>query len=162
MMNLLVIRHAEAEAHSEDGSDAARALTAAGVTTFENVCRTLAREVRGLAVICHSPRRRAVQTAEILAGHYGLDNAQVDSRLDSGNPLEGHHQLVVELGGMHQGVVALVAHEPEVGALVSSLLGLPRSRVVFDPGMVASIEFLGEPQPGRGLLRWCLPPWVGE
>jgi phosphohistidine phosphatase len=98
---------------------------------------------------------RAWQTAELLHEAAGWPAPETCEALEPGHSLG---DIVAELRG-HEGSVALVGHEPTFSRL-ASLLCTGREdalRVEVKKGSVVLVE-LDEVEPGRGTLRWVLPP----
>ena len=152
-MELFVIRHGIAVPGSILLADADRPLTPKGRKRF-------AEEVLGLQCLqvrfdrlYHSPWRRAVETAELLAPV--LDGKAVCSPVLARAPSQ---ELLEALVGER---VAVVGHEPWMGELVAWLTtGVPPhgSVFAFKRGGVAWLE--GQPQPGHMVLQAFLPPKV--
>ena len=104
---------------------------------------------------CCTPKRRAVQTAELLA-------PLCDGELElTSTPLLARHPGV-ELWEMLEGEhLAVVGHEPHLSALLSWLVtGEDTGGPSFElkKGAVAQLE--GDPGPGGMRLRAILPPKV--
>lgn len=149
-MRLTLIRHAIAE---EGADDAARPLSKEGRRRFR-------REVDGLEAlgvrfsrVLHSPKRRAVETAELLA-------PLADDGLEVVPPLAHapSEQLLELLDGDG---VAVVGHEPHLSSLLALLVAGDRTlgaRLELKKGAVAVLE--GEPRPGGMQLVALLPPKV--
>lgn len=148
-MDLFLIRHAIAE---DGADDAARPLSDEGTKRFRQ-------EVKGLEALgvrfdrlLHSPKRRAVETAELLAplvdGEYEVSALLTEAPSD---------KLFAQL---HGGAVALVGHEPYLSALLAWLVvGAPdEGDFVLKKGGLARLE--GEPEPGGMRLVALLPPKV--
>lgn len=137
-----MIRHAVAEDRRPELPDDHRALTDDGRRRFGGVVRGLDRLGVRFDRVLHSPRRRAVETAELLAPL--LDGeTQVTPRLAA----EPTDALLAELAGER---VAVVGHEPWLGRLVAWLVvGDARrgDRFVIRKGGVVALS--GEPRPGR-------------
>lgn len=118
-MPILLIRHAKAEANNEAG-DWARGLTAGGRRVFRRHARRLASlvAVKGIA---SSPYVRAVQTAEILAAGWGINQVRVCSELEPNRrAAQRILGLALELGTDW----ALVGHNPSLTQAVALALGL--------------------------------------
>jgi phosphohistidine phosphatase len=98
---------------------------------------------------------RAWQTAELLHEEARWPEPQVCEALEPGHSLAA----VVEELRRHEGSIALVAHEPTCSRLTSLLCTGSDGALHVDvkKGAVVLVE-LDEPEPGRGLLRWVLPP----
>ena len=149
-MELFVVRHAIAE---DGADDDARPLSKKGIRRFRKMVKLLS----GLGVtferIVHSPKRRAVETAELLVPL--LEGELEVSALLTEAPT---NEL---LGTLRGASVAVVGHEPHLSALVSWLLGAPSSDVVeLKKGAVAHLT--GRAQPGGMKLRASFPPKVAR
>lgn len=122
-MEILIIRHGQAVDDAPGVGDSGRWLTARGRKATRRVARWLVkRKDRRPAAIWTSPLVRAVQTAEILADAAGLDaDVSVAPELSPGrDPADLMRAL-----SQHRGAepLVLVGHEPQLSALVTSLLG---------------------------------------
>src|SRR5690349_14469818 len=114
-MELLVIRHGVAVERAPDASEAdddARALTPRGRRRFKKVARGLERA--GLAVdhVLHSPKLRAIETAE------RIDAPRSVSEFLVGPP---RAELFAEISALGVARAAVVGHEPWLGALIATL-----------------------------------------
>ena len=149
-MKLTLIRHALAE----DGpDDAARPLSSKGRRRFARSVKTL--EALGLRFdrVLHSPRLRAVETAELLAPL--CDGAMKPTPLLARTPGVELWEL---LDGEH---LAVVGHEPHLTSLLSWLVtGDDSGGASYElkKGAVAQLE--GDPGPGGMRLLSILPPKV--
>ncbi|MEW5743288.1 MAG: phosphohistidine phosphatase SixA [Myxococcota bacterium] len=137
-MELFLIRHAIAEPGDDDD---ARALTPKGRKRFRQVVEAL--DAMGLRFdrVLHSPKRRAVETAELLAP---LTDGELEvTSLLAAPPKE---KLLTQLRG---GALAVVGHEPHLSTLLAWLtVGEPEQGRAFllKKGSVAALA--GEPGPG--------------
>jgi len=154
-MQLWMIRHAEAMSTWETGgSDFDRPLTEDGRAEFGALCRQL-RDRPAPQRILHSPRLRAVETAEILRRSFDLPESVLEMVPELGEaPLVG--ELVAATADRDESVVAVVGHQPSMGHLVYTLTG--RS-VRYSPGTIAAIEFAnGSVAKEMGELLWSESP----
>jgi phosphohistidine phosphatase len=148
-MQLALIRHAPAE---EGDDDFARPLSRRGRRRFRQVVTRL--EALGLRFerVLHSPRLRALETAELLGPV--SDGLEVTALLaDAPSP-----ELLQELRGDS---LALVGHEPWLSMLLAWLTtGNTEHGPQFSlkKGGVAFLE--GTPDPGGMRLIALLPPRV--
>jgi phosphohistidine phosphatase len=150
-MELFIIRHAIAAPGSMLLADADRPLTSKGRKRFSQAVLGLQRLKVRFDRLYHSPWRRAVETAELLAPV--LEGTVVCSQALARAPSQ---DLLDALVGTR---VALVGHEPWLGELVAWLTtGAPPhgSVFAFKRGGVAWLE--GQPQPGLMVLQAFLPP----
>lgn len=121
-MVLYVLRHAEAVAASDTLQDGWRYLTAKGRASAEKVSSSIAERGPKPRLIISSPLARAVQTAEIAAHKACRKNEVVVSGLLL--PGAGISDLVVHLKSCKDARrIMLVGHEPQLGSLVTALLG---------------------------------------
>jgi phosphohistidine phosphatase len=150
-MKLYFLRHAEAEELA--ASDFERRLTARGTRRTETAARVLVR----LGIRPHiysSPRVRALQTAEIVAGALDLP-VEVDDGLDFAFDLDVVEELIGDLAPDAE--VMFVGHEPGMSEVVGDLTG---ADVAMKKGGLArvDVEFMAEPLSGR--LIWLIAPKV--
>lgn len=116
---LLLWRHGIAEDRHPDRPDQERALTAEGRLRTEAVAAELCCLQLHCDRLLSSPLRRALQTAEI-GVEAGLAPAVVQEiRLAPG----GDPRPLLKAGPWRR--LCLVGHEPDLGELASSLLGVP-------------------------------------
>src|SRR5579871_1808490 len=123
-MRLYVMRHGPAEETAPSGVDADRALTPVGRDRVRSVAKELAVAGEEPLHIVTSPLVRAVQTAEIVA---------ITTKLgDRGGSVEVHREvapggdsvkLAYRLAVEGAERVMLVGHEPDLSALLATLLG---------------------------------------
>ena len=154
-MRLLLIRHARAALSSgidESGAE----LTAQGRTDARAVGERLAGLEPRLAAVLSSPKTRALQTAAILASCYSPQTPAVEPQ----EKLCGDALDVAWLSSLFSSraadeTVALVGHEPDMGALLYFLSGRTAE---FPKGAAACVEFSGPFRPGAGKLVYFLSP----
>lgn len=152
-MHLFAIRHAEAVPREPGAPDERRALTPEGKRRFARAVRGLADLEIGIDRLLHSPWRRAVETAELLAPIVRGDT--VETALLARSPTA---RLLARLEGEHVGVVG---HQPWLGDLVALLVTGETdagARLALGKGALVWLE--GEPRPGAMVLRALLPPRV--
>jgi len=152
-MQLFLVRHAIAAPSAPERPDVTRPLTPAGREKF-------IRAVRGARAlgwrfdhIYHSPLTRAVQTAELLRPL--LDGPMTALPDLSRAPDE---EMLAHIEGAS---VALVGHEPHLGALLAWLVTGDADRgerFCFKKGGVAVLA--GDPRPAAMTLQGLFPPKV--
>jgi len=163
-MELFLVRHAIAlplPEGAEEGADDARPLTPKGIRRFRKVVKGLAALGVGLDLILTSPKRRALETAELLS-----DLLSGETRVTPHLAEPPGEALLAEIS--LEGRVALVGHEPYLSALLAQLLfgdllgGSVRDalegRFLLKKGGVAWLE--GTPSPGGMVLKALFPPKV--
>ena len=161
-MQLIVVRHAIAEDRDEFAAtgqdDRLRPLTSAGARKMKRGARGLRTLVPSIDVLAASPLVRAAETAEILRDVYGLDTVTTVDALEPERPVSDVTSWFASLNGV--GVVAVVGHEPQLGLLVSSLIGAgDRSAVEMKKGAASLLE-LDPNSGGPARLIWSVPPKV--
>ena len=157
-MKLLLVRHAAAVPRGTSGvSDDERPLTPEGKTKFLAAARGLARIAHRPDVLLTSPLPRARVTAEITAGVFTNLNLTVEPALARG----GVDAIVAVLENQPAGsMIALVGHEPLLGALLARLLGAKQdSGLAFKKGGAALVD-LPDGLTGPGRLVWFVEPRI--
>lgn len=157
-IELYVIRHARAEARGDRWpDDDERPLSDEGRARFHEAVLGLKRLGVTFDGVVSSPLVRTSQTALLLAP---LARHPTVVTLDALRPgrrpaavLRGLAAL--EIGGR----IAVVGHEPGLGALVAHLLGASRP-IPFKKGGVACLELPRLSPATTGTLRWFMPPSV--
>jgi len=151
-MKLLLIRHADAL----DGlDDDARPLSERGLKSMGRVVRGLLRMGLEVDHLVHSPKLRAVQTADLVAD---LVRAEGSTAVLDGLADAPGKALLAHLGAQ-DGTVAVVGHEPHLTSLLAWLVaGRPSADrcVELKKGGVAVLE--GELRPGGMRLLLLATP----
>lgn len=160
-MYLLVVRHAIAEDRDEYAATGAddddRPLTATGKRRMRRNAEGLRRIATHIERLAASPLVRAQQTARILADAFSLRDMET---LEALRP-DAHPRALLTWLGKHEAdaTVAVVGHEPYVGALISwCVAGSVTAHIPLKKGGGALIAFDRKPVAGRGALRWLLTP----
>jgi phosphohistidine phosphatase len=153
-MDLLIIRHAEAEEFSIEG-DVARALTRAGTRKMHLAAQGLAQSVAHIDLLAHSPLVRAHQTAQVLADYYDaarlLELALLAPGVDAG-------ALTQWLGKQPpEAVIAIIGHEPDLSGLISWwCAGREDGFVKMKKGAVCRLSFAAAPARSEATLHWLV------
>jgi phosphohistidine phosphatase len=150
-MRLYLVQHGEAV---PEEIDPARPLNDGGRADVRRMAAFLAQGGVRPDRIWHSGKRRAEQTAEILAQALALASPpEARAGLSPKDPTEG---IARALGARNQAVM-LVGHLPFMARLASRLVvGRDDAGVVaFQPGSVLCLEH-GDQQ--RWTIAWMLPP----
>ncbi len=160
-MDLYIIRHAIAQpiGSKNDFTDEKRKLTSQGRDLMREAARGLRKLGLQFDLILTSPLVRAVETAEIVAEALGYDQALVQQTVNLA-PGASFAELFSEVK-RHNGIesIALVGHQPDLGALVSTLVwGDGRASVPLKKGSVCSIDVMETVPTVRGALAWLLTP----
>jgi phosphohistidine phosphatase len=158
-MELLIIRHAiafERDRHRWR-DDAARPLSPAGMRRARKAAAGLKEFSKVPDLLLTSPLVRARQTARILTKVAGWPEAQEAPELSPGEPAAA---VLALLGKVRGKLVAIVGHQPELGALLTAcLLGdgeaLP---IEMKKNAVACVSFEGTARAGHAALNWLATP----
>ena len=137
--------------------DDERPLTPDGKAKFRVAARGLARVTRRPDVLLTSPLPRARLTAAIAARAFGHIAPAIEPAL-AHSSVDG---IVAALKTHPPGArIALVGHEPFLGALLARLLGATQGeRLAFEKGGAALVDLPNGPAAG-GRLRWFLKPRI--
>jgi phosphohistidine phosphatase len=155
-MDLLVIRHGQAEPRSHAGTDAERRLTDEGRKKMRRGARGLCRLVPELDALASSPLVRAVETAEIVAEVYGGLRFEQTPTLE---PEREPKELADWLAQQPVEALAIVGHEPLLSHAVSWLLsGLRTSFLDLATGGACMLHFSDEIGAGRARLVFAATP----
>jgi phosphohistidine phosphatase len=148
-----LLRHAHAGDSADwDGPDATRPLTEKGRGQADRLGRFLAAQGFRPEVILTSPKVRAAQTAEIVAGLLGLP-VRIEERLAGALELGTVDAIVAEHGSPRS--VVLVGHDPDFSDLLATLCG---ADIPMRKGAFARIEADLPLEAGTSVLRWLVPP----
>src|SRR5206468_5242016 len=138
-LELLLIPRAAARPRGTPGvAEAGRALTPRGKAQFRVAARGLARLTRRADVLLTSPLPRARLTAEIAARAFEQVAPAIEPAL-AHSSVDG---IVAALKTHPPGArIALVGHEPLLGALLARLLGAAQGeRPAFEKGGAALVD----------------------
>jgi phosphohistidine phosphatase len=151
-MKIYCVRHGEA---AESDVDSERPLTEQGTTDIESVARFMGEAGLHVDHMLHSPKLRAVQTAEIFAKYLKADQVnECASLLDEHNDVT---PLVDMIPAWH-GDTMLVGHLPFMYKLLSSLvLDQPDFYPIvnYPPGTVVCLDRYNNE---RWIISWLLSP----
>jgi phosphohistidine phosphatase len=152
VLNLVLVRHAEAAAQTPLGTDGERSLTAAGEKASVKLGRILAEfPLPNARVVC-SPKLRAKRTAAILAEAIGAGEPhELDCLLGGRDP-------DAILNGLPRGAgietLIVVGHEPDMGHLLARLIDPAwHGTIPFATAGFAWVEIGALPPHHAGRLR---------
>jgi len=151
-MELIFLRHGDAEDVGPDGSDFARGLTARGELESERVARFILASGLAPGQVVSSPLVRARQTAERVGAVFGGLEPQVDDRLKSGARVADIEGIVADNPTQR---LLLVGHEPDFSQAISALIG--GGRIDMKKSGAACVT-LSVVQAGAGRLQWLVRP----
>ncbi len=153
-IQLYLLRHAHAgDPMKWNGPDAVRPLTEKGRLQSERLGLFLARASFRPDAILSSPRIRALETARLVAAPLGAPVTVVE---ELGGPLdlETVERILHWAGDPRRPV--LVGHDPDFSSIAAELVGV--SELPLRKAALVRIDLRRPAGPGRGILRWLLPP----
>ena len=158
-MELLIVRHAIALERDTNRwpDDEERPLSARGMARARKAAVGLKALVAAPNRVLTSPLLRAAQTAAILAQVAGWPKPTACRQLMPGIAPK---ELLALLGRSRDERLAVVGHEPGLGALLAACLpgAIAGAAFAFRKMGVALLEFQGAPRAGRGQIVWFVPP----
>lgn len=158
-MKLYLLRHGKAVEREASGDDASRPLTDEGRERTRSVAQGMRRLGLEFDLILSSPLARARETAEIVAEAFDAAGKLrfTDRLADS----DAHAALIREIRALRPqpDSLLLVGHEPDLGELVSLLLGSASALPIrFKKAGLCCLSVAGiEPGP-CAVLEWLLAP----
>jgi phosphohistidine phosphatase len=159
-MELYVIRHAIAEplGKGNDFSDEKRSLTDEGRDRMREIAKGLRKLGVEFDLLLTSPLVRAVQTAEIVAGAFAIAKKEIRETVNL-VPGASTQELFAELKSQ-TGVesVVLVGHQPDLGLLISSIIGSAAPSIQLKKGGICCVNVTETVPALRGDLVWLLTP----
>ena len=153
-MKLYLVRHGKAQAADGTVEDAQRQLTPDGRKRLETEAQALARMGIDPAHIFSSPRVRARQTAEIIAGALHK-TVEIREEVNYDFDIKAIATLIKELSPDAE--VMFVGHEPTMSDVIYALTG---ANVVMKVGSLARVDIESPQHDLRGQLIWLLAPRV--
>jgi phosphohistidine phosphatase len=158
-MELLIVRHAIAFERDRQRwrDDGARPLSPAGIRRARKAAAGLKGFSKAPDQLFTSPLVRARQTAQILTDIAGWPQAEEAVELAPGEPAPA---VLTLLGKYHSKRVAVVGHQPGLGALLTlCLLGSGKTLPVeIKKNAILCVSFAGAPRAGHAALEWLATP----
>jgi len=157
VIGLHLLRHAHAgDPERWHGDDAQRPLSDKGRRQAERLGKLLERVDEPPDLFITSPKVRARETADIVAGALDV-KVVVDERLGGGLSLSTLSAVLAAHAEAARPCV--VGHDPDFSELLGELLGTPV--VPMKKGAIAQVDVDARTLvAGRGQLRYLLPPEV--
>jgi phosphohistidine phosphatase len=154
---LYLLRHAHAGDPAKwHGDDAERPLTERGRGQAERVGRLLRGAEEAPDLFITSPKVRATETAEIVAKLLKVE-VVVDRRLAGFLDSDVLADILLAAGPAQR--PCIVGHDPDFSSVLGEMTGI--AYVPMRKGSLARVDFEGGTiQPGRGTLRFLVPPEI--
>ncbi len=152
-MQLLLLRHGQAEDHSPQGGDFSRALVEKGVEQARQAARILRSAGILPDLVLTSPLVRARQTADAFTEEAAMPGAIVQSWLASGMAPETALGELTAYPDFQR--ILIVGHEPDFSRFIQHSLGAFGETIEVRKGSVTCLEI--SPPSRRATLRFLLP-----
>lgn len=162
LMNLVIMRHGQAEARNRShDSDADRNLTKEGSETLKNFISTIDPWFPKPEKIITSPTRRTQQTAEILCKHLKISPFIVLTDPMILNGSAGEIISFLEDESLPENLW-IIGHQPTLGQFLCALIGLDVFKgFQFKPGDCAYVKFPDKPGVNQGrLISYASPDLI--
>ncbi|WP_414039252.1 SixA phosphatase family protein [Acidithiobacillus sp. M4-SHS-6] len=151
-MNLLLVRHAEAEDAAVSGSDFARKLTPHGRQTAADVARALRHCLSGSVLLWSSPLLRTRETADYIAQAFKTPVDRYHDAIPAGdlNALSRDWQALAE----PPETLIVVGHQPHLGIWTTRItrISLPMKKASVTGIYLPKADHL------KGELQWYALP----
>ncbi|KTC80279.1 phosphohistidine phosphatase SixA [Legionella cherrii] len=150
-MKIYLIQHGESLGKEIDPQ---QSLSKQGIADIEHLGHFLSHKKIKIARIIHSGKRRAEQTASILASNLPFSG---EIEFHQGlEPLDDVNPVSSEINQQHHNIM-LVGHMPFMGKLVGKLVvhDEDRALVAFVPGTITCLERTDE---GKWIINWIKRP----
>lgn len=128
MANLILWRHAEAEAQSESGADSDRALTKHGRKDAAKMADWLNQYLpKNIEILC-SPARRCLETAAALQQLNKTKNKREVKIVDFLSIDSSVDEIAKQVSNDDTNkTILIIGHQPNLGSLIATLLGMKES-----------------------------------
>ena len=154
-MYLYLIQHGEAKSEAEDPK---RGLTERGAANAKKAGAFLKQLQRKITSICHSGKKRAEQTAQILADEMGHN---IPVEICSGlAPNDDISIIKREIETMGQDSIIIVGHLPHLSRLASDLLTNDQDREIIHFRNAGIVCLAGENENQNWKLEWMVIPEI--
>ncbi len=154
-MNIYLIRHGDAEKASISKKDFDRELTQSGKIKMKVAAESWKNLVDEFDYIITSPLVRTIQTAQIIAEIFGIENKIIpDRKLSPGCTTNSIIEVTNSLSGED---FAFVGHQPDLSDILSDLISNKGTFVDFKKGAIAKISFHNRVHQAKGTLEFLIP-----
>lgn len=142
MANLILWRHADAEAESDTGKDADRALSKSGHKDADNMAKWLHKHLPDNTEILCSPARRCIETLAALQQIDPLDTQQEEMKypvqIVDFLSVDSNAQMIIKkvVNGDSSKTLLLIGHQPNLGRVIAKLLGMSEGACVVKKGSI--------------------------
>jgi len=151
-MQIYLVQHGKSRPKEEDPE---QSLSPEGMADVRRIAETAGNYGVPVLTVLHSGKKRAVQTAEIMAEHLKAEQGVREG--ENLKPMDNVHSWADKAAGLDR--VMLVGHLPFMERLASLLVaGKPDIRVIrFQNGGIVCLEQVD----GAWHIKWTLMPRIG-
>jgi phosphohistidine phosphatase len=154
-MNIILIRHGDAENSSPSIKDFERQLTKEGEVRTRKNLLYLKNFISSFDYIVSSPLIRAQQTAKIAAEVFKYKTEIITEKRLTGNTVT---EDIIDIANyLDAKNIAFIGHQPSLANAVSDLIS-SGANVEFKKSAAAKISFSKKVFIGKGVLEFLLPP----
>ncbi|AHC52080.1 phosphohistidine phosphatase [Sulfolobus acidocaldarius SUSAZ] len=150
MINLIIVRHGEAEPQVDGTDDKDRKLIKKGIKQMKRVASLLDQMDYTIDRYLTSTLMRAYQSAEVILDELGEDQGKIET-LNELNPDRDPIEFINRLKDLDNISILIVGHEPFLSHLIKSLCG---GNVEMKKGALAVVEY--DSKEGKGQLKLLL------
>lgn len=152
-MRLYLVRHGEAKSGFDDPE---KGLTDKGIEDVRKIAAFLKKMKLQSSLLWHSPKKRAIQTAGIIADIIGKDN-KIEVR-ESLLPEADIEHIKDEIKYSDEDSIIIVGHLPHLSRLASDLLTGGSGRDIIHLGTGSTVCLQGEGE--QWWLEWKMAPYT--
>jgi len=161
MKKLIFVRHGKAEDGSSEISDFERSLTLKGKLISRLMAQKLMEKVKAPGVIVTSPAFRALETALIFAGEFGINADDIILNSNIYNKMSLHYlPALLSVINEDAELVTIFGHNPSFTQIANSLSregfdSIPKSGIVCISFNIMTWSDIG---PNKGKIEYFLKP----
>jgi phosphohistidine phosphatase len=151
-MSLYLVQHGEAFTKNEDPE---RRLTEKGISDTKRIAKVASGYEIKVTKVCHSGKKRAKQTAEIIASYLGVDEINIREGLLPNDDVIKFSENLKDKEN-----IMIVGHLPFLGKLTSYLIsGTTENHLIkFQKGGIVCLTRYSE--IGSSIIKWSLMPKI--
>jgi phosphohistidine phosphatase len=154
-MNLYLVRHGDAEKTQPGKRDEDRKLVKEGREQVKAAAGGWQYIINKLDLICSSPYKRALETAEIIAETFEYEKEIIKDRVLGAGCFT--RDLITLVNSLDVENVLVVGHQPDLSEHVSNLISASGALVDFKKTAIAKISFNGKVNLSKGYLEYLVP-----
>ncbi len=156
-MHLYIVRHTEAEYHSNPQSGE-RELSDEGVQIINSVAPQWLRFIKKPDALITSPIYRALETAKLIKRCIGFEGEiDIQAIFDGSGTID---DWTTYLNSLDADNIMVVSHEPSCSQNLSMYISHFTSEIFYKPATISGITFTGRIRKHSGSLLFTVPPEI--